>query len=77
MRPARSDNGKILLVGSYRGDHRRWAVGRAMDGKHPGPYMIGAFVADGGVVFYGEKLFTSRENAEAHLLYRVDQSARL
>jgi len=76
MSNVRSD-GKVLLVGAYKGVRTRWAVGRIMDEGRAGPYMIGAFVADGGVVFYRDKTYTSRENAEAHLVYRMDKSVNL
>jgi hypothetical protein len=68
---------KVSVVGTYTGAEKKWAIGRFPneDGT-PGIYRLGVLV-EGGVNFSKDKTFTSREEAEGHLIYHVDTTVKL
>ena len=62
---------KVDVVGFYDGAQYKWAIARFPHG----PYRVGN-VIHGGISFW-DRDFSSRENAEAWLVFHLDPSAKL
>ena len=66
----------VAVVGLYDGK-RKWAIARfpRSEDDPNGPYRIGTVVADG--ISFTERPFSNREDAEAYLVYAIDESVKL
>jgi len=68
---------QVYVVGTYDG-RTRWAIARfPVDDEEPprGPYRVGTLVVGG--ISFKEREFSNREDAEAYLVYNLDEKVKL